>query len=301
MRDSLLRRDVPAIIEGPLDTSISDYGDPALFPWFDCADAPLDVEARLSSGAIDTVQANRLRALVGDGFFVVPGLVDQAHLERLRADLDTAAREGFDGYQWGTSKRIHGLHRHSAAMADLWRHPAILANLRLVFGVEPRPCQTLSFLFGSQQGAHQDTIHLTPFPAGYMMGVWVALEEVKPGSGELFYFPGSHRTPRVYAYQAGWPGLLGFGKEAPGGPRFNRLARAAHQMFERLAAAYPKVDYLPKAGDVLFWHENLIHGGAPRTLPELTRKSVAMHYFADGCIAFYDSWGDPAYMAPVAP
>ena len=193
---------------------------------------------------------------------------------------------------------MHHLHHHSRAMAELWRHPAILANLRLAFEVEPRPCQTLTFVNGSQQGAHQDTIHLTPFPAGYMMGVWVALEDVQPGSGELFYYPGSHRTPRLYAYHAGWPGLFGPAKGAPGGGDFNRLAVAAHQGYERLAADFTRVDYLPKAGDVLFWHENLIHGGAPRRDKSLSRKSVAMHYFADGCVAYYDSWGDPAFMAP---
>ena len=30
-----------------------------------------------------------------------------------------------------------------------------------------------------------------------MCGVWVALEDVKKGSGELLIYPGSHRLPRV--------------------------------------------------------------------------------------------------------
>jgi ectoine hydroxylase-related dioxygenase (phytanoyl-CoA dioxygenase family) len=51
----------------------------------------------------------------------------------------------------------------------------------------------LTYVFGSQQEAHQDTIHLTPFPAGYMCGTWIALQDVVPDSGELIVYPGNHR------------------------------------------------------------------------------------------------------------
>lgn len=300
VRASLQARQIPVLFAGPLDTSFYDYADSHLRPWFDRPDATDHIQARLQAGEIDFEQARRLDGLIADGFFVMPKLVDEAHLESLRADVDKAAADGFDGYEWGTSQRMHHLHRHSDALAKLWLHPTILANLGLVFEAAARPCQTLTFIFGSQQGAHQDTIHLTPFPAGYMMGVWVALEDVKPGSGELFYYPGSHRTPRLYAHHAGWPGLFNGVKEPPGTPSFARLAQNAHRGFERLAVDYERVDYLPKAGDVLFWHENLIQGGAPRIHPDQTRKSVAMHYFADGCLAFYDSWGEPATVAAPA-
>ena len=36
-----------------------------------------------------------------------------------------------------------------------------------------------------------------------MCGVWTALEDVQPDSGELVVFPKSHRLPRVYMKDAG--------------------------------------------------------------------------------------------------
>jgi len=40
-------------------------------------------------------------------------------------------------------------------------------------------------------------LHLTPFPAGYMCGTWLALQDVMEDSGELVIYPGSHRDHRV--------------------------------------------------------------------------------------------------------
>ena len=57
--------------------------------------------------------------------------------------------------------------------------------LSCIFQAKPRPCQTLSFIFGSQQDLHQDTVHLTPFPAGCVRGVRTAIDNVVPSAGEL--------------------------------------------------------------------------------------------------------------------
>ena len=45
------------------------------------------------------------------------------------------------------------------------------------------------------------------------------------------------------------------------------------------------LQFTAKAGDVLFWHHNLIHGGSPVTRAGATRRSLVGHYFADGCSA----------------
>jgi hypothetical protein len=36
---------------------------------------------------------------------------------------------------------------------------------------------------------------------------------------------------------------------------------------------------LPKAGDALIWHAQVIHGGTPIRDPNRTRKSLVVHYF----------------------
>ena len=76
---------------------------------------------------------------------------------------------------------------------------SVLEFLENYFKDTPCACQTLTYVNGSEQNAHQDSIHLTPYPNGFMCGVWVALEDVQENSGELFVYPGSHRCGSLRA------------------------------------------------------------------------------------------------------
>jgi ectoine hydroxylase-related dioxygenase (phytanoyl-CoA dioxygenase family) len=49
--------------------------------------------------------------------------------------------------------------------------------------------------------------------------------------------------------------------------------------------------FLPKAGDVLLWHANLIHAGSPRRDLGLSRRAVVLHYFAKGAVCYHDLSG----------
>ena len=57
------------------------------------------------------------------------------------------------------------------------------------------PFQTINFVTGSQQHAHSDSIHMTTYPLGYLIAIWIALEDITEDSGPLSYFPGSHKLP----------------------------------------------------------------------------------------------------------
>ena len=60
---------------------------------------------------------------------------------------------------------------------------------------EPLPFQTLNFPVGTSQYPHSDSIHFHTIPAGFMVGVWVALENIDAENGPLVYYPGSHKLP----------------------------------------------------------------------------------------------------------
>jgi len=34
-----------------------------------------------------------------------------------------------------------------------------------------------------------------------------------------------------------------------------------------------------------FWRANLVHGGSPRNDPNLSRRALVCHYFAEGVVA----------------
>lgn len=294
--DSLRAAGVPLIVD-VLDAATYDYDDPKLVAWFDRS--PEEVEAHLAElaragrAAPDEIAA--LRQFVETGYLVLEGVVPPAELKRLNEALDQAVERKIEGYEWGSSQRIRNLHLEFPAVRDLWLNPKVLKVLELIFDAPPAPCQSLSYVFGSQQDHHQDTIHLTPFPAGMMCGVWTALEDVQEGSGELAVYPGSHRLPRVYMSSVGL-------KKVEDEDWTDFGATVIPRWTEMLAEKGLQPDvYRPKAGTVLIWHENLMHAGSVRLNPEKSRRSIVCHYFARGAVAYYDSSGMPGitYQGPL--
>jgi ectoine hydroxylase-related dioxygenase (phytanoyl-CoA dioxygenase family) len=287
--ESLRRQGAPLVIDGACDSRRYDYGDPSLAAWFDRG--PEEIEAHLADlaarGAATDAEIAALRHFTQEGYLVVEDVVDAGHLARLNQALDDAVEKKIEGYEWGSSQRLHNLHQQYPAIKELWLHPKILRMLELIFGVPARPCQSLTYVFGSQQEHHQDTIHLTPFPAGRMCGVWTALEDVQPDSGELMVFPKSHRLPRVYMDTVGLPKVTNE-DWAPFGATV-----VPHWTDLIVKNGLGSVPYRPKAGTSLIWHENLMHGGAPRRDMTKSRRSIVGHYFADGAIVYYDSSGMP--------
>lgn len=287
--ESLKRRGVPLVVAGPVDSRLYDYDDQDLAPWFDRE--PEAVEAHLaelaSRGAATAEEIKALRHFADHGFLVLPDAVDAEHLQRLDAALADAVEKGVEGYRWGESQRLHNLHDRYPAIRELWLHPKILRMLDLIFEAPANPCQSLSYVFGSEQQHHQDTIHLTPFPAGRMCGVWTAVEDVQPDSGELVVFPGSHRARRIYMKDTDVAKVTDedwaeFGRKVV--PLWTDLIEQA---------GYAREVYRPTAGTVLIWHENLMHAGSPRLDRSKSRKSIVGHYFASGAVVYYDSSGMP--------
>jgi ectoine hydroxylase-related dioxygenase (phytanoyl-CoA dioxygenase family) len=54
--------------------------------------------------------------------------------------------------------------------------------------------------------------------------------------------------------------------------------------------------FLPKQGDLLLWHANLIHGGMPIKDPKSTRRSMVVHYFAKDVIKYHEITERPTLM-----
>jgi ectoine hydroxylase-related dioxygenase (phytanoyl-CoA dioxygenase family) len=286
--DSLRRTGVPLVVDGVCDSADYDYADASLTAWFDRPAQEVDayLQGLETDGRATAEEIAALRHFVDNGYLVMPDVVDAAHLARLNEALDDAVANKVEGYEWGSSQRLHNLHTRYPAIQELWLHPRILRMLSLVFDGPARPCQSLTYVFGSQQEHHQDTVHLTPFPAGRMCGVWTALEDVQTDSGELMVFPGSHRLPRVYMDSVGLPKV-----QEDWAPFQHQVVGRWTEFIERERLG--RIPYRPKAGTVLIWHENLMHGGEPRKDLSKSRRSIVGHYFAQGSIVYFDSSGVP--------
>jgi len=174
-----------------------------------------------------------------------------------------------------------------ARSSDILRiavYPPILDLLRILYGREPIPFQTLNFVHGTEQRTHSDSIHFSCLPARYMCGVWVALEDILLKQGPLHYFPGSQRLPEldytdleiapVETGPAGWV-------NPDAGPRYQTYERK----IEQLAASHGKRrDLAVKKGGALIWSSNLLHGGTLIGEKGSTRRSQVTHFFFSDCV-----------------
>ncbi|HEX9512893.1 MAG TPA: phytanoyl-CoA dioxygenase family protein [Puia sp.] len=162
--------------------------------------------------------------------------------------------------------------------------------LSFILDTEVVPFQTINFVHGSNQRAHSDSIHMTTYPLGYLIAVWIALEDTNPNNGPLFYYPGSHRLPYLLNndFNEGTTPLT-LGKKDYGDYE-DRIEAVIRE--KQLA----KSVFLAKKGDILIWHANLIHGGMPVKDPKLTRKSMVIHYYAKDVIKYHEITERPSLL-----
>jgi phytanoyl-CoA hydroxylase len=132
--------------------------------------------------------------------------------------------------------------------------------------------QSLSFDKGSQQGLHRDTAYVVVDRPLELAACWIALEDIKSGSGELVYVPGSHRDPE-FLFEGGRKHWV----STEDGPDPHD---AWSRQIQACAAANPagRETFVARKGDILIWHADLAHGGSQVTDESLSRQSLVGHF-----------------------
>lgn len=267
--------------------------------WIDRDDYQEKLATKLANGDIDKDMAARLESWRSEGYVKVEaaidhGLIDQylAEVESLKArnpspllvtsdSLENPTTYSSRVVKDNSSPRTVDDYFHSEVARRLLFQPVITNFLALAFERPPVLTQSLNFERGSQQALHQDTAFVRMNAPMKLIGVWIALEDVKPGTGELVYYPGSHR----------WPDYLFSGHfkhydaERDGTEQLQRWFRWMDEEAARREISLES--FLPKKGDVLFWHAALAHGGAPIENAEATRHSLVGHYCPVGVRPLY--------------
>lgn len=265
-----------------LTTSLSskDFPDTQSTAWFDTGNSRiLAPENQAFSGFPPSVQ-NQLLSWSDRGYLILSNFFDDATVARIDAEMGTLI-QGRKIKPTHDNKFMFANH-HSPFIRDITYTPALTNILSFILGKEVIPFQTINFMHGSNQRAHSDSIHMTTYPLGYLIAVWIALEDTTVDNGPLFYYPGSHRLP--YLLNA----------DFNSGETAFTLGKKDYRDYEdRLEEQIGKEDlirevFLAGKGDVFIWHANLIHGGIPVVNPLLTRKSMVIHYFAKDVIKYHE-------------
>lgn len=266
------------------DTDLVEYHSVFGGMWIDRADWRQQVGARGLSQEMTQLVAD----FVADGFIVLKGGADLALVDAFQAKIETSFRGGNRGllYQRHGSQETLQLDgpvsRLGTRVVDcfvalpealrLFSSPRLVEFLSMIFVDKPLLFQSLSFDQGSQQGLHQDTAYVVVDRPMELAACWIALEDVREGSGELMYVPGSHRLPD-WSFGEGrkhWDEAAdGHEPHDQWGRRLREFAAGSPRGVER---------FLARKGDILVWHADLAHGGSPVTDPTLTRQSLVGHF-----------------------
>ncbi len=180
--------------------------------------------------------------------------------------------------------------RSSRLLHDTANKPDLIEILSALLGGRAVLFQSINFLHGSEQATHSDSIHMTTYPLGGLLGVWIALEDISLENGPLHYYPGSHKLPYYLNSEYDNEGnsfLLG-------DKSYGAYERMIRDKIEK--QQLEKTVFLAKKGDLLIWHANLFHGGEPHLNKERTRKSMVLHYFREGVICYHEITQRPALL-----
>ncbi len=201
--------------------------------------------------------------------------------KRFRAS--DAPREVFDG-----PIKINDLFLDEREVRNLALNERLTKLLSKLLQGTPLVCNSLNFIWGSQQPDHFDTWYMPspvrpepprrglasllpkpPAPRYDRLAVSsICLEDTHPDAGPLVYYPGSHKLP-PYRFSHG--GIHAVNEEMP--------ACRAYVEEQLRKANIERKEFLGKAGDVFVWHGQLLHGGSHINNPALTRKTLVTHYW----------------------
>lgn len=245
-----------------------------------------DIEKCALFAQVDAASQASLRAYPEQGFAVIRGFLQAEEVDAINTEIEGLFNSG----------KIHYRYRNKLTQLILRsenvRSKGLRADLRELLGVllhgEARLFHSINFLTGSEQHTHSDSIHMTTYPAGGMLGVWFALEDIDDDNGPLHYYPGSHKLP--YYLNADY--------QNEGNRWF--IGDKDYSVYEDFIAAriealgLQKTVFHAKKGDILIWHANLFHGGNPQLDRSRTRKSMVFHYFRKGVVSYHEITQRPA-------
>lgn len=152
---------------------------------------------------------------------------------------------------------------------DLALNDRLVTVLSELVGGSVCVCNSLHFERGSQQSLHVDTFYMPPPAGGELIAASICLEQVTEDAGPLNYVPTSHRIPPFV--------------NSDGGRNIRTQTEqdAANWYYQAAIRdrGLGEEKFLGKTGDVIVWHEQLVHGGLPIKDMGKTRKSLVVHYW----------------------
>jgi phytanoyl-CoA hydroxylase len=220
------------------------------------------------------------------GYAILSGFLSAEKVDRVNAEIHEMLKSKKVKFT-NRNKIMFAIHQ-SALLREIGNDRELVDLLSILLNGKAILFQSINFITGSEQHTHSDSIHMTTYPLGGLLGAWFALEDITEDNGPLHYYPGSHKLPYYLNKD--------YNNE---GNRFF-IGNKSYKEYEKMIAekiveqGLEKVNFLAKKGDLLIWHANLFHGGNNHTNKNKTRKSMVFHYFKEGSICYHEITQRPA-------
>ena len=249
-------------------------------PWLDHLDSQIFLPQDPGFQTLDKESKEAILNWSDEGFAILKGffnsdIVDTVNtlLSKLIEDKKLRLKEG---------RKYMFAVRYSDQIKALANPKKLTDIVDLLMGRPADLFQSVNFLKGSEDPAHSDFIHMSTYPYGYLIAVWIALEDINEDNGPLFYYPGSHKLPYMMNKDFSHGGnkwLLGKNYKKEYTKKIESVLQDNN---------FEKKVFTAKKGDVLIWHANLLHGGSPVIDQLKTRKSMVLHYFGRDVIRYHE-------------
>jgi phytanoyl-CoA hydroxylase len=221
-----------------------------------------------------------------DGIVVLRQLVSADLIDSAREIMQSADENSpFSGFIKGkfVSASEENQQHHRFRFKDIYINhkdsreaifsPFLIDVLAGIAGEPVLAFQSQGFIRGSGLRIHRDSNFLVVDKSESVIGVWLALEDIEEGMGELVYYPGSHHFP---AYEMSEGSLQ----------RVRDPGQMSYSNDEYIDYLYDQIrlnrledkHFTAKKGDCLVWHADMVHAGSPVTRVGSTRYSFVTHF-----------------------
>lgn len=256
-------------------------------PWLDRTDTHQIPSSNSAFNNFNKDTRNALEQWPDNGFIILKHFFNEKEISSINNEVEHLITKG-EAYLNYSGKQIMSAHKKSETIDRIIKKTELNHLLEFILGKKATIFQTINFLKGSEINPHSDFFHMSTFPVGNSIAVWIALEDVTEANGPLIYYPKSHKLPYIYSHD--------FAHKST----FFHIDKNLYAKYEKKIATLietqglKKQVFYAKKGDILIWHANLLHGGENIQDRDKTRKSMVIHYFVEDVIRYHEITQRPA-------
>jgi ectoine hydroxylase-related dioxygenase (phytanoyl-CoA dioxygenase family) len=224
-----------------------------------------------------------------EGYLLLPDLFSAQEVETLRGQLPELFAEDSERrvVEKGTGavRSVYGSHQTNETFRRLSRHPRLVEPAMQILGNSVYVYQfkinaKIAFL-GDVWEWHQDYIFWQRedgVPSPDLVTITIFLDDVTEFNGPLLMVPGSHKEgvlepPRTGGVPEGYEGSPDWIANLTADLKYSVDKASLSRLVDKSGIVAPK----GRAGSVLFFHPNTVHGSVPNLSP-YDRKIVLVTY-----------------------